>query len=638
MPDVLRVLRSRRGARRLVFILSSLTLLGVASWWCWGWLTHRATAQSPAERSGSARAGTESTTSDYTTRVVAYIHNGQAITRQDLGEFLIQRYGADRLPLLLNKRIVDEACRQQNINITSAEVEAALAENMKGLAVDRATFLKTVLARSGKNLYEWKEDILRPQLQMTRLVQSTISISEEDLRKAYESVYGEKVEGRLILWKLSEEAQALAEYGRLRESEAAFAEKARTQTASHELAATGGKLKPIGRNTMAPNLEQEVFRLHPGQVSTLIKTPDGIVLFKCDRRIPADTTVHFDTVREKLAEQLRETKTRAEIARVFAALKKQANPQPLLKKLERLPAEPTPPPTQVVGYLHGNQPVTREELGEFLIARYGAEKIEFLVNRKIIDRECQARGVTVSDEEVEEALKSDLKMLNCDQKAFEKEFLSKMHKNIFEWREDVIRPRLMLTRLCQGRVKCTEEDLQKGFEAYYGERLECRLILWPPEQAKYALSQYTRLRDSEEEFDRLCRSQPTPSLAAQAGKIPIFGRNSLGDENLEREAFKLKPGEITPLIGTAQGQVVLKVDRRIPPDTTVTLSSVRDKLTKEILDKKVQMEMQVVFKELRDKAKPQLILKPEQVVEDLLGDSKRLLSDMPLPGNSPPQQ
>src|SRR5438128_1326173 len=47
---------------------------------------------------------------------------------------------------------------------------------------------------------------------------------------------------------------------------------------------------------------------------------------------------------------------------------------------------------RVVAYIHGNIPVTRVELAEFLIARFGKERIEFLVNRKIVERACQAKN------------------------------------------------------------------------------------------------------------------------------------------------------------------------------------------------------------------------------------------------------
>src|SRR5262245_23828600 len=40
---------------------------------------------------------------------------------------------------------------------------------------------------------------------------------------------------------------------------------------------------------------------------------------------------------------------------------------------------------RVVAYIFGNRPITREELGEYLIERVGAERLEFLVNRRIIE-------------------------------------------------------------------------------------------------------------------------------------------------------------------------------------------------------------------------------------------------------------
>ncbi|MFM7151101.1 MAG: peptidylprolyl isomerase, partial [Gemmataceae bacterium] len=483
-------------------------------------------------------------------------------------------------------------------------------------------------------LYEWKEDVVRPRVQMTRLVQARMTITPEELRKAFESQYGEKVECRIILWPHAKEKDALDQYAKLRDSETAFADAAKKQTTSW-LAGAGGKIKPIGRHSANIELEKEAFRLEPGQVSTLIKTPEGIVLIKCDKRIPADTTVAFEAVKEKLEVEIRNQKMTAEMGSAFKNLREQARPQPLLTKTDKpAPSGATPPPSQVVAYLFNSQPVTREDLGEFLIARYGAEKLEFLVNRRIIDQACEAAGVKVSDADVDRNLDEEIKMLQCDRKHFEKEFLGKWGKSMFEWREDVIRPRLMLTQLCKGRVKVTEEDLKKGFEAYYGERMECRVILFPADQAKYAMSEYAKLRDSEEEFARKAKNQPSPTLAAEGGKIPVFGRNTLGDENLEREAFKLKPGEVSPLIGTPQGQVIIKCDKRIAADGKAKLDEVKVKLGKEIEEKKVQMEMQVVFKELREKANPQLILKNPGKPDDLIAETKKLLSDLP-PLNGP---
>jgi nucleoid DNA-binding protein len=269
--------------------------------------------------------------------------------------------------------------------------------------------------------------------------------------------------------------------------------------------------------------------------------------------------------------------------------------------------------------------ITREELGEFLIQRFGAEKLELLINRHILDQACSERKIDISDAAVDAQFDSDLKAMNMSRQVFEKEMLSKWGKSLLEWREDVVKPKMMLSQLAAGRVKVTEEDLKKGYEAYHGERMECRMILFSPEQHKFALSRYIALRDDEAEFDRAARTQAVPSLASQAGKIPVFGRYALGDENLEREAFRLQPGEVSALVGTPQGHVLLKCDKRIPPDTSVTLEQVRDKLTKEILEKKTVAEMQVVFGELKAKANPRLLLRQPGTGEDVTAEAKKIV-------------
>src|SRR5207248_995914 len=144
----------------------------------------------------------------------------------------------------------------------------------------------------------------------------------------------------------------------------------------------------------------------------------------------------------------------------------------------------------------------------------------------------------------------DLKLLNMDRAEFARNLLGHYRKSLWEWKEDVIRPRLLLTKLCRDRVQPTEEEINHAFEAHYGEKVDCRIILWPPDQTKFALTEYAKIRDSAAEFDRKAKQQASPTLAAQGGKVPPFGRYSFGDENVEREAFKLQPGEISTLIGT----------------------------------------------------------------------------------------
>src|SRR4029077_12338399 len=97
--------------------------------------------------------------------------------------------------------------------------------------------------------------------------------------------------------------------------------------------------------------------------------------------------------------------------------------------------------------------------------------------------------------------------------------------------------------------------------------------------------------DSADEFDRVAKTQASPQLASQAGHIEPFGRHTTGNDELENEAFKLQPGEISRVVETPQGLVVLKCIRHIEPKKTAVLNDeVRAKLEKEIIEKKVKLE------------------------------------------------
>jgi parvulin-like peptidyl-prolyl isomerase len=632
---------TRRGWRGIAICGGAIVLIAGASYWIRSSLLPRADAQTaPSAVSSAAKPSIAAQpASDYSRRVVAYIYDNEPITREEFGDYLIERH-TDKLDLLINKRIIDDACRQYSIEISGAEIDNALAEQLQGFAIDQKTFVNTLLARYHKNLYEWKEDIIRSRLQMAKLCRSRVQINEDDIHKLYEAAYGEKVECQIILYPKGEEGEkeALADYAKIRDSADAFDQKAKSQRVKPELAATAGKVRPFGRYVMGDeNFDRIVFRLKPNEVSEVFKTVDGPVVVKCLRHLPADTSIRFESVRDKLAKELIEKQIAGKMQEAFEKLKRQANPQKYLVKKNKAedkdglpPCEPSQRSRQIIAVYNGQTPITREEFGEFLISRHGVEQIEFLVNRRLIDRECQARDIKATPEEIEAGLAEDLKRLGgIDLKAFEKEFLGPYNKNVYEWREDVVRPRLLMAKLCRDGIKVGEEDLQQAYEAEYGEKLEGRMILWPKDQTRYAMMQYARIRDDAKAFDEMAQHQASSTLASKGGKIGPFGRGSLGSKDVEDEAFKLHPGEMTTLLETPEGNVVFKLDKRNPPNKSVTLTAVRDKLTHEVFEHKVQLEMQTAFKSLRDKARPKVMLKDAHGLVDLTATTKKLLSDSP---------
>jgi hypothetical protein len=292
---------------------------------------------------------------------------------------------------------------------------------------------------------------------------------------------------------------------------------------------------------------------------------------------------------------------------------------------------------QVLATLFHNHPVTREDLGEFLIARYGPESLQYLVNGRIIDEACAAAGVSVSAEEIESAFADDLQKLGLSKEDFAKTVLAGYRKNLYEYKADLLRPKLLMRKLVQVQVRVEQEDLRKAFEAYYGEKVACRMILWPATERKHAMAEYAKLRDSDEEFGRKAKQQVSPSLASKGGDLGEVGRYTMGNDELEKEVFALKPGEVTRLIDTPEGIAMVRCDRRVPANPEAKLEEQRVWLEQEVLTRKAQAEIPRVFAELSKQASPRLILrdysKPEnlsaEVIKELTGKD---VSDKAIPG------
>lgn len=275
-----------------------------------------------------------------------------------------------------------------------------------------------------------------------------------------------------------------------------------------------------------------------------------------------------------------------------------------------IPVTPGEYENRVVAYLYENIPITRAELGEYLIARFGVERVEFLVNRRIVETECKARGIYVTDAEVQAQLAEDVKSFKISLKDFTNQVLKKFNKTLYEWKEDVIRPKLAMTKLCRAMVSVTDKDLQEAFDMRYGPKVQCRMIvLQKGDTHKVAI--WEKVSKSEEAFSEYARKQFIPNLAATAGAVPPIHKH-FGDVRIETEAFSLKEGQVSSLMDMKDGTcVILRCEKHIPRDNTKSLDSERVLLYKDIHDAKVALEIPKAFDELRKKANPKILLAAE---------------------------
>src|SRR4029077_12375247 len=96
---------------------------------------------------------------------------------------------------------------------------------------------------------------------------------------------------------------------------------------------------------------------------------------------------------------------------------------------------------------------------------------------------------------------------------FVNQVLRRFNKTLYEWKEDVIRPKLALAKLAAPRVTVTEKDLHDGFEARYGEKVECRMICLQertPDNVKSDI--WTKVSKEENAFAEEAGKQFPPAL------------------------------------------------------------------------------------------------------------------------------
>src|SRR4051794_5642375 len=292
----------------------------------------------------------------------------------------------------------------------------------------------------------------------------------------------------------------------------------------------------------------------------------------------------------------------------------------------------TPPPAagadkRVIAYIHGSTPISREEFGDYLINLYGRDRVRLFVNRRIIEAAAAKRGITVTPQEVDSIIDQDCAKLGMNKADFLKKVLTQKYgKTLDEWREDVIRPRLMVQAMCKSQLKLDDVELKKVFDNLYGEKVQCRVILWPKGSEKEILRVYDSIRSDDKAFDAAARSQPYSDLQATGGKVDPIGRHSgPATAKFEEIAFNLKDGQVSEMIDTGNGLMVIKRVGTVPARADVSFAAQRDALVKELTDRQMDELVPKMFAELNKEARPQFILTPKDETKDEVEEkSKRL--------------
>jgi hypothetical protein len=97
-----------------------------------------------------------------------------------------------------------------------------------------------------------------------------------------------------------------------------------------------------------------------------------------------------------------------------------------------------------------------------------------------------------------------------------------------------------------------------------------------------------------------------PVSRANLGKVPPIRKHG-GNDLVEKEAFRLKPGELSGIVAVGDKYIMMRCLGRTEP-IVVSMDEVREELEKDLHEKKLRVEMARKFDHLKESAKVQTYL------------------------------
>ena len=256
----------------------------------------------------------------------------------------------------------------------------------------------------------------------------------------------------------------------------------------------------------------------------------------------------------------------------------------------------------IVAVVNG-QTITRQALGSECMRRYGKDVLESVVNKHLIMQECQQRGITITNQDVEDEVDDMATKFGLSKDRWLNMLESEREIKPDQYRREIIWPTLALRRLASQKIVVSTDELRKAFESQYGRSVKVRVISVATQERATELLQMAKA--APDDFGDIAKkhSEDTGSAAAR-GMIPPIRRH-VGNEEIERVAFSLKQGEISPIIHAANQYLILKCVEQVRETYFAggDLDRIKRQLHDQIRDKKLRNAASSLFKELQERAK-----------------------------------
>lgn len=262
--------------------------------------------------------------------VAALIHTPQgvvSITLAELAEQCIHRHGKEVLEGMIRRRLIEQACKKQNVTIAEADLDqeiaraasAALPPKQDG-SPDVEGYLARITEQSNMTVEIFRRNAVWTSAALRKLAAGSVQVTEEDIERGFQANYGPRVRCRAIVMNDLRRAQEVWELARRRPNAEYFGELARQYSMDGASASMGGQIPPIRRFGGRPELEQQAFALSPGEISGIFQYEGKYVILFCEG-LTQPIQVSKDEVRKDLHDDIYEKKVALAMSQYFQQLK-----------------------------------------------------------------------------------------------------------------------------------------------------------------------------------------------------------------------------------------------------------------------------------------------------------------------------
>ncbi|MCC9644527.1 peptidylprolyl isomerase [Rhodopirellula sp. JC740] len=533
--------------------------------------------------------------------VVAVV-NADPISRDTLAEASVERYGTDVLDNLINRHLIMQECKRRGLGVTTEEVRTEIVRVAKKFGLNVESYLQLLQEERDITPEQYSREIIWPMLALRKLVADQVEVTQQEFNEAFVSQYGEAVKCRMVM--IQDKSQAIQLHAQAAAEPSSFARLAKEFSEDPTSASVGGLIPPIRRYMGDKTIEDAAFGLAEGDVSEVLPVGDHWMFLQAVRRIPASqpSPQALPAIKEQINDRIRDEKMKTAASQLFEQLQKQAQ---VVKVLGDQSASAKYP--GVAAIINGQQ-VSIASVAAECIKRHGESVLEGEINRKLLTQALSKAGKQVTNAdlqaEIERAAISFGYITSngaADIAGWFDAVLEGGPGTRDVYIEDVVWPSVALKKLVEDETTLTQTDMQEGFEAHYGPRAEVLACVLSDQRSAQKVWEMARDNPTDQFFGQLANQYSIePVSASNYGKVPPI-RKFGGQPAVEKEAFQMKPGDLSGIIATGDKYIILRCQGFTEPVVS-DFNAVEGELRSVLLEKKMNLAMGLKYDQLKETA------------------------------------